>query len=713
MTTQVPDAVEFDGRSAASGSRWIHSTAGDLLLIIGGPLLLAPLLWLQRWNLSDVTLPALILAFAGLGHHAAGYLRCYGDRELFSRYRRRLVLVPLLLLPLCVLFAVRDLVGVQLIVLGWWVWHVASQTSFLAGVYGARAGTTDRLTRLLERGMCLGWYVTAVLASPDRLGEFLGRVFRAGLSPSTAVPLDGLRWAGWLFTLAVTLWAVGRLVSSGLGGRPVSLQRLGLLVLSIGFFWYCLVGVQDLVVGLAMYELFHALQYLVMARGMHRGAGRMSVLVFRRGVGPVAILVLLVLAYGALGFAADRATDETLKAVLLGVIAASMLLHFYLDGFIWSHDEPAESVGTASVVRGRAAVVHWVGFAVLAGVLAVGERGRTSEPLEIARGVVRVVPDSTAARTVLARVLIANGRSLEAIDVCNETIRRGRPSYRDWMYRGIARRRVGKAREGLEDLRTALGQHRRDADLRYELGLADREDKRPDNAVRHFEASIDIRPHNPDAHYQLALLRFEASVATVFDRPGLKRAQRQVHTALEQNPDHLPAMVLSGELWRILGDEQRAVEQLQAVLDTQRAEFSVAHADAHRSLSRVLADRGEFDESNRHLAVAARIFAWRAASSPALLPRLAEVMSLLLDRAGRDDPGTLELVALGRAATGDWSVAVRTAEQALEQARSAGRSALAQRLRRQLADYRARKFPESELPRPSDVQPFPGSATNR
>jgi hypothetical protein len=43
----------------------------------------------------------------------------------------------------------------------------------------------------------------------------------------------------------------------------------------------------------------------------------------------------LVVAYGSLGRFSGLVRSETIRNALLGVLAASALFHFYLDGFIW------------------------------------------------------------------------------------------------------------------------------------------------------------------------------------------------------------------------------------------------------------------------------------------------------------------------------------------------------------------------------------------
>src|SRR2546430_1822411 len=70
-------------------------------------------------------------------------------------------------------------------------------------------------------------------------------------------------------------------------------------------------------------------------------------LVVRRSGSLIGLYIGLVLAYGSFGYLSDLVGIDTLKRALMGVVAASGLLHFYYDGFIWKVRERStrESLG--------------------------------------------------------------------------------------------------------------------------------------------------------------------------------------------------------------------------------------------------------------------------------------------------------------------------------------------------------------------------------
>src|SRR6185437_10004303 len=69
--------------------------------------------------------------------------------------------------------------------------------------------------------------------------------------------------------------------------------------------------------------------------------------VFRRSGALVGVYIGLVLAYGGLSLSKSYVGIDAVKNILTGVVAASSLLHFYYDGFIWKVREKStrESLG--------------------------------------------------------------------------------------------------------------------------------------------------------------------------------------------------------------------------------------------------------------------------------------------------------------------------------------------------------------------------------
>jgi tetratricopeptide (TPR) repeat protein len=342
--------------SAPRPKLWILDSWRDLILYVGTPLLLLPAFALAqaRWSPQDIYL--FVAAFGAMGHHLPGMIRAYGDRALFQRFKWRFILAPLFLLAVCVAFFWWDLKGILLVVFFWGVWHGLMQTYGFCRIYDAKAGTFDALTRRLDFAMCVIWFATAVALSPYRLSDTLDTYYMCG---GPFIPPSVVHHGQQLFLLAAIAVSVLFLLHFGrmwiIGKRPNPV-KVALLVTSIAFWWYCNNLVANILVGIALFEVFHDVQYLSLVWIYNRNRvekdsniGGFMRFVFRRSGSLIGLYVGLVFAYGSLSYFNAHLGIETVKRILTGVVTASTLLHFYYDGFIWKVRERStrQSLGLA------------------------------------------------------------------------------------------------------------------------------------------------------------------------------------------------------------------------------------------------------------------------------------------------------------------------------------------------------------------------------
>ena len=80
-------------------------------------------------------------------------------------------------------------------------------------------------------------------------------------------------------------------------------------VVGIGFWWFAMVMVDDIMLGIALFEIFHDVQYLAIVwlynsrrANSNPGIGGFMKFVFGRGHAMLMLYVGLVLAYGGMGF---------------------------------------------------------------------------------------------------------------------------------------------------------------------------------------------------------------------------------------------------------------------------------------------------------------------------------------------------------------------------------------------------------------------------
>src|SRR6266404_2634314 len=345
--------------AAAAGRKatlWILDSWRDLILYVCTPLLLVPVFIAAQgiWAAEDIYL--FVAAFGAMGHHLPGMIRAYGDRALFQRFRWRFICAPIFLVVVCAAFSLWDLKGIVLAAFMWGVWHGMMQTYGFCRIYDAKVGSFAEITRRLDFALCGIWFATAVLLSPQRMTDTLETYYSAG---GPFIPPTLLR-AGQQGLLALALLISALFLANFLwmwnSGKRPSPVKLVLLITSISFWWYCNKIVASVLVGVALFEVFHDVQYLSLVWIYNRkrvesdsSIGGFMRFVFRRSGALVGVYIGLVLAYGGLSLSKSYVGIDAVKNILTGVVTASALLHFYYDGFIWKVREKStrQSLGLA------------------------------------------------------------------------------------------------------------------------------------------------------------------------------------------------------------------------------------------------------------------------------------------------------------------------------------------------------------------------------
>src|SRR5438128_4440555 len=337
-----PQTVPAAPGAAPKKTLWILNSWRDLILYVGTPLLLVPMFVLAqaRWSAQDIYV--FVAAFGAMGHHLPGMIRAYGDRALFERFRWRFIFAPIFLLGVCIAFYWWDLKGIILVVFFWGVWHGMMQTYGFCRIYDAKVSSFAALTRRLDFAACAIWFAAAVLLSSQRMADTLETYYASGgpfIPPWVLHNAQQIMLAGAIAVSLLFLFNFSRMWAVGMRPNPV---KLALLVTSISFWWYCNNGVTNILAGIALFEVYHDVQYLSLVWIYNRSRvekdtsiGGFMRFVFRRSGSLVGLYVGLIFAYGSLAYFNSQLQIDTIKRVLTGVVSASALLHFYYDGFIW------------------------------------------------------------------------------------------------------------------------------------------------------------------------------------------------------------------------------------------------------------------------------------------------------------------------------------------------------------------------------------------
>src|SRR5213593_763971 len=568
-----PQTVPVGPATAPRKNVWILDSWRDLILYVGTPLLLVPVFALAqaRWSPQDIYL--FVAAFGAMGHHLPGMIRAYGDRALFERFKWRFILAPLFLLAVCTAFFWWDLKGILLVVFFWGVWHGLMQTYGFCRIYDAKTGTFDALTRRLDFAMCVIWFATAVALSPYRLSDTLDTYYMCGgpFIPPSIVQLGQNMILGAAIFVSVLFGA--HFVRTWVAGSRPNPVKLGLLVTSIAFWWYCNNLVSNILVGIALFEVFHDVQYLSLVCIYNRNRvekdsniGGFMRFVFRRSGSLVGLYVGLVFAYGSLSFINAHVGMDTVKRILTGVVTASTLLHFYYDGFIWKVRERSTrqslglAGGTADVSLGGLLPgwawhgLKWVGVFVLP----LGALWFWQTHL--------AVPEVQRQAWVVTDVPIG-----------------ARPHFEY----GSALQKEGRLEEAVEQYKIGLQFNPKDAKAHTSLAVALTGQAKFDAAVPHMETALRLEPNNPDFHLVYA---------TLLQRIGHNdEAALHFETAIRLRPDSVEAHYSYAAFLANLGNNDEYISELRRVLQL-RADYPYAEL----RLADALFANGDLKEAEGH-----------------------------------------------------------------------------------------------------------------
>jgi len=568
---------------------WILDSWRDLILYVGTPLLIIPLFTLAqaRWSAQEIYL--FVAAFGAMGHHLPGMIRAYGDRALFERFRWRFIIAPIFLLAVCVGFYFWDIKTnpVVMIVFLWGVWHGMMQTYGFGRIYDAKTGSFAALTRRLDFATCGIWFAAGVILSPARMTDTLEGFYGCGLPFISPGGIHALQQTLLFAAVAVSiLWLAnyGRMWVAGTGQNPV---KLALFITSVAFWWYCNNGVANILAGIALFEVFHDVQYLSLVWIYNRNRvekdssiGGFMRFIFRRSGSLIGLYVGLVFAYGSIGYLNSHIGMETLTRLLTGLVAASGLLHFYYDGFIWKVREKSTrqslglAGGTADVKLGSflpSWALHaskWaVAFVIPLTAMWFGKVYRAAPPVDRTGRVAADLPASARAHYNYGAVLQQLGRFDEAEKEYQATLRID-PSYMK-VYVNMASLLMSKSKL--------------------------------DEAKKYYDRAIQLDPSSGEVH---------AGYAYLLERLGrADEARAEYENAIRVTPKKSAARLFYtyGAFLDKRGELDAAIAQYQSAL-----EVDPNLADAHSELATALLTKGDSQKAEAHYLEAARLDPKRA-----------------------------------------------------------------------------------------------------
>ncbi len=574
-----PQTVPIAPVSVPRANLWILSSWRDLILYVGTPLLILPLFALAqaRWSAQDIYI--FVAAFGALGHHLPGMIRAYGDRAVFERFRGRFICAPIFLVAVCVAFTWWELKGIVLIVFFWGVWHGMMQTYGFCRIYDAKVGSFAALTRRLDFTTCAIWFAAAVFLSSERMTDTFDVYYASGGPFVPPWLLHALQQTLLFAAIGVSGLFLANFSRLWIQGKRPNPVKLALLATSIGFWWFCNNGVTNILAGIALFEVFHDVQYLSLVWIYNRNRvekdssiGGFMRFMFRRSGSLVGLYIGLVFAYGSLGYFNERLDVATIKRALTGVVAASGLLHFYYDGFIWKVRERStrESLGLAGGLASSGAnnlipswLVHglkWVViFVVPLTALWFGQTRRGPAPELQRKGWIAAdLPHGATPQFHYAGTLANAGRREEAI----------------------------------QQYRVGLGLDPKNAEAQYSIGLLLLGESKVDEAASHIEQSLQLDPQNGEFRSNYGYLlenlgRKDEAIVQYEEGARLSPKSAKVHY------NYAMFLARSGKMDEAIGEFEAAVKN------------KPDYADAECDLGTALYQKGDLEGAKTHYLAAA------------------------------------------------------------------------------------------------------------
>lgn len=479
-------------KAAPKPSPYIVSPKADLFLIIGA-VVLCPAILLPMAELSSPYMVWLVvMTFGAVGHHLPSFLRTYGDRELFMRYRTRLIVAPVLFFAATLGFALNNLHGMLLISLCWSIWHGMMQHFGFLRIYDSKVHAHSPMTARLDYWLTVSWFGLCLVFSPAQGSSLLSALYDAG------IPIIPPSWMGGtqtLFLVSTTILTLAYIYNSLRTKEPRSWLKLGLLVGTFVYVYIVRVLTKDPFLSVALFELLHDVQYLAIVwafnrRQVEKGSkGVLPRAFYLPKVASVGAYIGACLLYGLLALGVyTQMSDGLFKHIMEAFLITSGLLHFYYDGFIWKLRQPeirsglnidtTENAPTRRAYRAGLIQASIVCVAVVV-LAALETTAGQKDPFEKEMAIVQAVPESSAALNNVGVQLTQSGLYEEALPYFRKALR---------------------IQPGLDDARTALSDTLAIvAQQKAQAGLGN-------VALINLREAIRIEPESAERHNDLGAL---------------------------------------------------------------------------------------------------------------------------------------------------------------------------------------------------------------
>lgn len=601
--------------TARAPSPWIISPAWDLAYIVATPLAIVPLvLWLERAVFTPTQILLFVTSFATLAHHLPGFMRAYGDRELFARFRWRFLLVPPLVFATAVAFLPPPSLvarlglpwvsfdGLELALLLWGTWHGLMQTFGFMRIYDLKRGAGDAWTARLDFWLCALLFVAGFAFSDARVFGLMNVAWRSG------VPIVGPEWlvaARYLIgaaTVVVFLLYIADIVRQSRRERGVSWIKIALAASTAALYWFSGRLSTNLVIGIAMFEIFHAVQYYAIVwtynrRLAERVGERFGLLgfLFRERWSMLGLYLAMIAAYGSIRYFSGAPDDADLIArhadwiaLITAAFNTSTLLHFYYDGFIWkvsdrktaaNLDVSDESSLADRFVPGAIHAAKWAAFYAALGLLvwlqwrqmqATHASGQNDDQ-RVYAALARWTPDLPEAQLQAAQLAIESGDFDRALKLARSAVALRPRSHEAYATLGDAQLHAREPAAAAESFRRAIALAADRWRYRAKLAEALRDAGELDAALDVLREARQGFPDEPKVVAELvAMLNLRAE--TAYRAGDVGGARHYYQELLVVAPEHDGARFRLGQFEYEAGNYQSAAAAFRRLADADPKE---------------------------------------------------------------------------------------------------------------------------------------------
>ena len=341
--------------TAALTLGYIRSPREDLVWFVALPFAATLIaLGVQQW--LPYAVHASIAVWFTLPHHYATWMRSYGLREDWTRWRERLIVAPLVLIPSVVIGSAVAPMTLVIVLMLWDHQHSMMQQYGFSRIYDFKSGAGAASTSRFDFWLCALLYANMLIVAPLWSELWIAELFHWDIGPS----VETVRWVQGLSWTLTGSFLAAYLVHLGLAlarGQRLNPMKYAFLIPSYSL-WYFVSWQDSMLIYLVAHRIMHGVQYMLMVHGyLDRKAersGAVPQLFGRLSLGRFLAIgalyaVCFQLAIGAglddlsFGLVSLLQADGVLRMTheqAIGIYAATIVsaagaYHYYVDSFIW------------------------------------------------------------------------------------------------------------------------------------------------------------------------------------------------------------------------------------------------------------------------------------------------------------------------------------------------------------------------------------------